>query len=100
MTCTLNGWLGLGLWYLTKLSTIFQLYCGSRLYWLRKLEYPEKTTNLPQVSDKLYYIMLYRVHIAISGLELTTLVVINTDCTGSGKSNCHAITTTVAPTLY
>jgi hypothetical protein len=31
--------------------------------------------------------MLYRVHFAIMGLELTTLVVIGTDCTGSCKSN-------------
>jgi hypothetical protein len=53
---------------LTPLSKIFHLL----LLW-RKLEYPEKSTNLSQVTDKLYHIMFYRVHLAMNGVQTLNL---------------------------
>jgi hypothetical protein len=41
--------------------------------------------------------MLYQVHLAWAGFELTMLVVVGTDCIGSYKSNYHTTKTTTNP---
>jgi hypothetical protein len=51
---------------------------------------PGETTNMSQVTDKLYHIMLYR----LSGIRTRNVSGDNTDCIGSCKSNDHTITTT------
>ena len=69
---------------LTPLPTIFQLYRGGSILLV------EKTTDMLQVTDKLYQIMFF----ARAVFEITTLVVIDTDCIGSYISNYNTISTT------
>jgi hypothetical protein len=66
MICSFIIWytsiylLSTSLWRLTSRSTIFLLYCSNQFYWWRKSEYLEKTTDLLQVTDKLYLSFGYK----------------------------------------
>ena len=55
---------------------------------------PEKTYHLPQIIDQLYHIMFIEYTSPLAGFELSTIVIIDTDCKGRCKSNYHTSTTT------
>ena len=82
-------------WCLIPLSKKFQLYRGGQFLWWRKSEDKEKTIDLSLVTDKLDHILLCTV--PWLRFELTTSVVIGTDCIGCCKSNYHRITATTTP---
>ena len=76
-------WFGLVVFNVT-FNNISVTSWRSVLSW-RKRKYPQKTTNLSQVTDKLYVVSSTTLH--ERGYKLITLVVISTDCTDSCKSN-------------
>ena len=60
----------LGFWYLTPFSTIFQ-FVAVRFIGGGYRGYSRKITDLPQVTDKLYLMMLYRVHLDMNEMNRT-----------------------------
>jgi hypothetical protein len=77
----------------SQFKILLLLYSGGQFYWCRKPAYLEKTTDLPEVTDKMCNTRLYRGHLERAGFELTTLVVIVTDCKDICISNYYTITT-------
>ena len=88
----------------------FQLYRGGQFYWWRSVLLVEvsfigggnrRTRKIPPTCHKSLtnfiklFIMLFTS--PLSSFELTTSVVIGTDCIGNCKSNCHTITATTTP---
>jgi hypothetical protein len=75
----------------TATTTSTEGYCNIDIYttYISIIYNPLKTTDLSQVTDKLYHIMLYTS--PWSRIQPTTSVVISSDCIGSCKSNYHMI---------
>ena len=81
---------GLGLWCKMPFSTIFQWYCGSQFYWLRKPEYLEKPLNDRKSLTNFITYCCIEYTSSWVGIELTILIVRH-DCICSCKFNYYIV---------
>jgi len=72
-----------GLWCLTPLLPILQLYRGVSFISRGNRRIRKKPPTCRKSLTNFYHIMLYRVHLVWMGFEITTLMVISADCIGS-----------------
>ena len=75
------------------------IYRGRQLYWWMKPEYPEKTTDLPQVTENFISCSAVSSRSRMIWIQTHNFSMIGTACTCSCKSNnYHTITTSTNPT--
>jgi hypothetical protein len=44
-------------------------HCGDQFHWWRIVEYSKKRTHLVQITEKVYHMILHRVHLAMNGVR-------------------------------